>query len=86
MIFNVQLGINIHSSQMWTIHCEFYDHYISRATFLLDLAVSQEEIGRKAHQLRSLTEVCAWLEVVRRNDEVFRFGLYAHGSKQRTKL
>lgn len=51
-----------------TIVREFYDHFASRATHLLHLAVAQ--IENKSKIIPSLAEACAWLEIVRLNDEL----------------
>lgn len=49
-----------------TIVREFYDHFASRATHLLHLAVAQ--VGNKSKIVPSMAEACAWLESVRLND------------------
>jgi len=53
-----------------TIVREFYDHFVSRATYLLDLAVKENESGTgKGRVVPSLAESCAWLELAMINDE-----------------
>lgn len=52
----------------WTIRREFYEHFTSRASYLLDLAVSKDT--SKSSKLQSIVEACAWLEVARTNDEI----------------
>lgn len=48
-----------------TIVREFFDHYVTRATHLLDLVVSGDP---KDMVLASLVESCAWLELAHLND------------------
>ena len=52
----------------WTVRREFFDHFMDRATYLLDLAVSQENM--KGEKLPSLAEAIAWIEIARINDEM----------------
>jgi hypothetical protein len=52
----------------WTIRREFLDHFQSRATHLLDLAVTEDEFNPDAHLL-SLLESAYWLEISRLNDD-----------------
>jgi hypothetical protein len=53
-----------------TIVREFYDHFVSRATYLLDIAVKENESGTgNGLVVPSLAEACAWLELAMINDE-----------------
>jgi len=52
----------------WTIRREFFDHFVSRATHLLDLAIAQEKDGRSV--LKSFVEASAWMEVAKLNDDM----------------
>ena len=53
-----------------TIVREFYDHFVSRATYLLDLAVKENASGTgNGLVVPSLAEACAWLELAMINDE-----------------
>lgn len=63
--------ITRYGDETWerTIVREFFDHFVSRATHLLDLAVSQNE-DPKVETLRALVEACAWLEMAHRNDKL----------------
>jgi hypothetical protein len=63
--------ITRYGDETWerTIVREFFDHFVSRATHLLDLAVSQKE-NPKVETLRALVEACAWLEMAHRNDKL----------------
>eukprot|EP00957_Ditylum_brightwellii_P030613 2320030-Ditylum_brightwellii.AAC.1 len=45
----------------WTIRREFFDHFMSRATHLLDMAVTME--GKNEPVLKSLAEAAFWLEL-----------------------
>lgn len=46
------------STWEWTIRREFFDHIVSRATFLLDLALKEND-----RVLPSIAEAAAWLEL-----------------------
>lgn len=69
-----------HGLDTWelTVRREFFDHFISRATHLLDLAVTegnknQEDTGKKQLDMpiiKSLVEALSWLEIARMNDEL----------------
>ncbi len=52
-----------------TIVREFFDHFVSRATHLLDLAVSKNQ-DPHVKTLKALAEACAWLEMAHRNDDM----------------
>ena len=66
----------------WTVRREFFDHFVSRATYLLDQAVNEgnnhEEktyyLERKKQVdtpvLTSLVEAIYWLEIARINDDL----------------
>jgi len=57
------------STWEWTIRREFLDHFLSRATHLLDLAVTEEVALNQDDHLLSLLESAYWLEISRFNDE-----------------
>ena len=48
------------STWEWTIRREFFDHLVSRATFLLDLSLKEED---QQNVLPSIAESAAWLEL-----------------------
>jgi hypothetical protein len=52
----------------WTIRREFFEHFISRASHLLDLAVSRDESN--SPKLKAIAEAGAWLEAARLNDDI----------------
>jgi hypothetical protein len=52
----------------WTIHREVFDHLQSRATFLLDLTVT-EDVRSQSVKLLSLLDAAFWLEISRLNDK-----------------
>jgi len=51
----------------WTIKREFYHHFVTRATHLLDMAVSSD--SGSTGVLKSLVESAAWLEVAQMHDK-----------------
>ncbi|KAL9180250.1 hypothetical protein ACHAXT_008220 [Thalassiosira profunda] len=51
------------STWEWTIRREFFDHLVSRSTFLLDLALKEEGQQGQQHVLHSIAESAAWLEL-----------------------
>ena len=61
------------STWEWTIRREFFDHLISRSTYLLDLALKENE--RSTHNTKSrgvfpsIVEAAAWLELASSWDE-----------------
>ena len=52
----------------WTIRREFFEHFVSRATHLLDLALASENVDRS--KLKSIVEAGSWLEAARLNDDI----------------
>ncbi len=52
----------------WTVRREFFEHFVSRASHLLDLAVSNDSTDPS--NLKSIVEACAWLEAARLNDDI----------------
>ncbi len=65
-----------YSEKTWerTIRIEFFDHLISRATYLLDVAVTEQQTLKKdqnqARVLSSIVEAAAWLEMAISWDDV----------------
>jgi len=51
-----------------TIVREFFDHFVSRASHLLDLAVTHSDSGVEV--LPAIAQACAWLEMARLNDKL----------------
>lgn len=59
----------------WTIRREFFEHFVSRAAHLLDLALSSsssDSDDKKIDhsELKSIVEASAWLEAARLNDDI----------------
>lgn len=53
----------------WTIRREFFEHFVSRATHLLDLAVSNDHESDRT-KIKSIVEALSWLEAARLNDDI----------------
>ena len=59
----------------WTIRREFFEHFVSRAAHLLDLALSSSDSDHNnkkidRSKLKSIAEASAWLEAARLNDDI----------------
>mmetsp|Transcript_22145 Transcript_22145/g.33237 ORF Transcript_22145/g.33237 Transcript_22145/m.33237 type:complete len:792 (+) Transcript_22145:73-2448(+) len=52
----------------WTVTREFYSHLVARATYLLELVVSEERSNNVSGQLLALFESAVWMEYVKLND------------------
>ncbi len=52
----------------WTINREFFDHFVSRAAHLLDLAITADKT--EGSKLKSIAEAGAWLEAAKLNDDM----------------
>ena len=52
----------------WTVAREFYSHLVARATYLLELAVSEEKSNDVSSKLLALFDSAAWMEFAKLND------------------
>jgi len=53
----------------WTIRREFFEHFMSRSSHLLDLALTSESTSDRS-KLKSIVEGGAWLDAARLNDDI----------------
>ena len=65
-----------------TIRREFFDHLVSRSTYLLDLALKQNERPGKGMTLPAIVEAAAWLELAQSWD----MNTYARRSSMKKNL
>ena len=59
------------STWEWTIRREFFDHLVSRSTYLLDMAIRDSSDSTQHRMLPSLVESAAWLELASSWDEAY---------------